>query len=64
MSQRHQSSRRRIYGRRQHELNERLERYAGVLGLACQNDRVANQSPKPGPLARRIYASWPVGEAG
>jgi hypothetical protein len=64
MSKRHQISRRRIYGRRQHELNERLERYAGALGLNCQNDRVAVPGPKPGPLARRIYASWQIGEAG
>jgi hypothetical protein len=32
MSKRHQASRRRTYGRRQHELHERSERYVGVLG--------------------------------
>ncbi len=32
MSKRHQSSRRRSYGRRQHELRERVERVVGVDG--------------------------------
>ena len=32
MSKRHQASRRRTYGRRQHEIHERTERYAGLLG--------------------------------
>lgn len=32
MSKRHQASRRRTYGRRQHEMHERTERYAGLLG--------------------------------
>ncbi len=31
MSKRHQASRRRTYGRRQHEMHERPERYAGGL---------------------------------
>ncbi len=32
MSKQHQASRRRTYGRRQHELHERTERPAGFLG--------------------------------
>ncbi|MGZ6266925.1 MAG: hypothetical protein ACXWN4_08465 [Candidatus Limnocylindrales bacterium] len=32
MSKRHQASRRRTYGRRQHEMHERPERHAGLLG--------------------------------
>lgn len=32
MSKRHQASRRRTYGRRQHEMHERTERYAGLFG--------------------------------
>lgn len=32
MSKHHQANRRRTYGRRQHELHERTERYVGVLG--------------------------------
>jgi hypothetical protein len=32
MSKRHQSSRRRTYGRRQHDLHERTDRYVGALG--------------------------------
>lgn len=32
MGKRHQASRRRTYGRRQHEMHERTERYAGSSG--------------------------------
>ncbi len=32
MSKHHQASRRRTYGRRQHELHERTERPVGLLG--------------------------------
>ncbi len=41
MSKRHQSSRRRSYGRRQHELRERTERHhdaAGLEAVAGSND--------------------------
>ena len=38
MSKRHQSSRRRTYGRRQHELHERPERAVGILGWVDEND--------------------------
>lgn len=32
MSKRHQVSRRRTYGRRQHEMHERTDRHPGLLG--------------------------------
>jgi hypothetical protein len=32
MSKRHQASRRRTYGRRQHEIHERTDRSSGFLG--------------------------------
>jgi hypothetical protein len=32
MSKQHQASRRRTYGRRQHEMNQRFERPVGYLG--------------------------------
>ena len=44
MSKRHQASRRRTYGRRQHELHERPERYVGVLSWIDDSDM-------PGPTA-------------
>ena len=42
MSKRHQASRRRTYGRRQHEINERIERSVGVLGWIDESE-----SPEP-----------------
>ncbi len=38
MSKRHQSSRRRTYGRRQHELHELHERAIGTLGWPLENE--------------------------
>jgi hypothetical protein len=38
MSKRHQTSRRRTYGRRQHEIHERTERYAGFLGWIDESE--------------------------
>jgi hypothetical protein len=38
MSKRHQSSRRRTYGRRQHELHERPDRTVGILGLGDEHE--------------------------
>jgi hypothetical protein len=38
MSKRHQASRRRTYGRRQHEMHERTERYAGLLGWIDESE--------------------------
>jgi hypothetical protein len=38
MSKRHQASRRRTYGRRQHEIHERTERYAGLLGWVDESN--------------------------
>lgn len=40
MSKRHTASRRRTYGRRQHELHERIDRIADVLNLAEEADLV------------------------
>ena len=59
MSKRHQASRRRTYGRRQHELHERTERNVGVLdwtdeiGLPESSDRWAAE-----PLARVTAGTW------
>jgi hypothetical protein len=59
MSKRHQASRRRTYGRRQHELHERTERGVGVLdwtgdlGLPEPGDRWAAE-----PLARVATGDW------
>jgi hypothetical protein len=38
MSKRHQASRRRTYGRRQHEIHERTERHVGVLDWMDESD--------------------------
>ena len=38
MSKRHQASRRRTYGRRQHEIHERTERSVGLLGWIDQSE--------------------------
>ena len=59
MSKRHQASRRRTYGRRQHELHERTERNVGALGsmdefeLASPGDRWIAE-----PLARAMAGDW------
>ena len=38
MSKGHQASRRRTYGRRQHEIHERTERCAGLLGWIDESE--------------------------
>ena len=43
MSKRHQSSRRRSYGRRQHELRERVERVHDDLGVELGHDRAETE---------------------
>jgi hypothetical protein len=59
MSKRHQASRRRTYGRRQHEIHERTDRNLGVLdwtdelGLPEQGDRWAAE-----PLASVPADGW------
>jgi hypothetical protein len=61
MSKRHQASRRRTYGRRQHELQERPERYVGVLSWIDDSDM-----PGPAerwesePLAHAAVGDWPA----
>ena len=59
MSKRHQSSRRRTYGRRQHDLHERTDRYVGALGGIDKSEL-----PEPGDrfgatsYARSTVAGW------
>ena len=59
MSKPHQASRRRTYGRRQHELQERMERPVGVLAWIDKVDL-----PEPGDrtgaasYARSTVAGW------
>jgi hypothetical protein len=61
MSKRHQASRRRTYGRRQHELHERPERYVGVLSWIDDSDM-----PGPAerwesePLVHAAVGDWPA----
>jgi hypothetical protein len=60
MSKRHQASRRRTYGRRQHELHERTERSVGVLDWTGELETL----PEPGdrwtaqPLVRIAAGGW------
>jgi hypothetical protein len=51
MSKRHQSSRRRSYGRRQHELHERTDRLAGVTDWLVEPDS---------PQSERRWTAVPV----
>lgn len=46
MSKQHQASRRRTYGRRQHELHERAEHPVGLLGWfeGCQSAETGDRS--------------------
>jgi hypothetical protein len=38
MSKRHQASRRRTYGRRQHEMHERTDRHTGLLSWVDEQE--------------------------
>jgi hypothetical protein len=59
MSKHHQASRRRTYGRRQHEIHERAERSVGPLGWIEESDM-----PEVGegwiarPQRRTAAAAW------
>jgi hypothetical protein len=59
MSKRHQSSRRRSYGRRQHELHERTDRFAGAVDLAGDlTTPDYEQRWNSGPAVGASAASW------
>ena len=60
MSKRHQASRRRTYGRRQHELNERTERSVGVLDWADDLQLLPDTGDRwaAEPLARVAAGDW------
>jgi hypothetical protein len=62
MSKRHQSSRRRSYGRRQHELNElheRTDRLVGVMDWLGESDPPrTEQRWGTGPAAHGAAGSW------
>ena len=59
MSKRHQASRRRTYGRRQHEMHERTERHVGIpdwidgADLLAPGDRWGAES-----MARAGAGDW------
>jgi hypothetical protein len=59
MSKRDQTSRRRTYGRRQHEIDERSQRHVGFLGVIDKAEL-----PEPGDrfgaaaYARSTVAGW------
>jgi hypothetical protein len=59
MSKRHQSSRRRSYGRRQHELHERADRLWGVIDWPGEFDSPqAEQRWSTTPAAREAAGNW------
>jgi|GEM_PF-1503074 hypothetical protein len=65
MSKRHQSSRRRSYGRRQHELNElrelhdRADRPAGIVQWLVESDSSQTEQPwSAGPASRGAAGHW------
>jgi hypothetical protein len=60
MSKRHQASRRRTYGRRQHELHERTERGVGVLDWTDDLELLPETVDRwaADPLARVAAGEW------
>jgi hypothetical protein len=59
MSKRHQASRRRTYGRRQHEIHERTERYVGILGWIDDSDLLLPVDRWTAePMARAAAGDW------
>ena len=59
MSKRHQASRRRNYGRRQHELNERADRPVGVMNWLGESDLPdTEQRWSTEPAVRGTAGSW------
>ena len=59
MSKRHQASRRRTYGRRQHELHERMDRPVGGMDWLAEPD-LAETGPRwsAEPSVRGAAGSW------
>lgn len=58
MSKGHQANRRRTYGRRQHEINERMERPVGVLDWIDKAELPWPESRWTGSLVRPWPADW------
>ena len=60
MSKRHQASRRRSYGRRQHQIHERADSNVGGLGLP-EESTSAERDPRwgAGPTAAEAGELWP-----
>ena len=59
MTKSHQASRRRSYGRRQHELHERTDRPVGVMSWLDESDLPdSEQRSNPNPVARMATGSW------
>ena len=59
MSRRHQASRRRTYGRREHELHERTERHVGVPGWIDEVELSASgEGWRAEPLVRAAAGGW------
>jgi hypothetical protein len=53
MSKRHQVNRRRAYGRRQHELRERVDRTIGVLGAIDELEELHERASAAADVAVR-----------
>jgi hypothetical protein len=58
MSKSHQSSRRRIYGRRQHEMHERTERAATLSWVEKVDLPEPGERTEAGHYARSTVAGW------
>jgi hypothetical protein len=59
MSRRHQASRRRAYGRREHELHERMERHVGVLDWVDEVELPeSSEGWRAEPLVRAADGGW------
>jgi hypothetical protein len=61
LSKPHETSRRRVYGRRQHEILERTERPIGFLGVVGKAELPWPQDRWTASLVRPLDADWPNG---
>jgi hypothetical protein len=59
VSKPHQTSRRRTYGRREHELHERIERPVGLLGAIDKAELPWPQDHWTASLVRPLDSNWP-----
>lgn len=59
MSKQHESNRRRTYGRRQHEINERPDRTSGYTAEGSKAELPWPQDRWTASLVRPLDADWP-----